>query len=109
MLKAKTVIIILLTGLFITSTGFARSLGDDWNDFLHYTKIGRLDMAKGYAQAVIDSNPNPVELLALSEKNPAGLAILIKATEGSTDAEMVELSGKILDIIEQGRFIRRDR
>ncbi|MCK4913852.1 MAG: HEAT repeat domain-containing protein [Planctomycetes bacterium] len=107
MLKAKTVIIILLTGLFITSTGFARSLGDDWNDFLHYTKIGRLDMAKGYAQAVIDSNPNPVELLALSEKNPAGLAILIKATEGSTDAEMVELSGKILDIIEQGRFIRR--
>ncbi len=107
MLKAKTVIIILLTGFFISSGSFAQSLGDDWNDFLHYTKIGRLDMAKGYAQAVLNNNPDPVEMLALSEKNPAGLAILIKATEGSTDAEMVELSGKILDIIEQGRFIRR--
>jgi hypothetical protein len=107
MFKRKTVGVILAAGLFIVSVCFGRTLKEDWNDFLHYTKIGRLDLAKGYAQAVLESNPDPLELLTLSEENPQGYAILLRVIDTASDAELVELSKKILDIIEQGRFIRR--
>ncbi len=103
----KTVTVILAIGLFVVSTGFAQTLDENWNDFLHYTKIGRLDLAAGYAEAILASSPDPVELLALSEANQQGYAILLKVNETAPDTELAELSGKILDIIERGRFIRR--
>ena len=69
----------LLAVMFlVASAAFAQSFEDNWNDFLHYTKIGRFDLAKGYAQAVLESSPDPVEMLALSEENPQGYAILLK-------------------------------
>ena len=49
MFKGKTFIVILLTAIFIVNAGFTQTLEENWNDFLHYTKIGRLDLAKGYA------------------------------------------------------------
>ena len=107
MFDRKTVTVILVIGLFVVSAGFAQTLDENWNDFLHYTKIGRLDLAAGYAQAILASNPDPVELLALSEENQQGYAILLKVNETAPDTELAELSGKILDIIERGRFIRR--
>jgi len=107
MFKEKMAAIIVAAGLFVVSTGFAESLDENWNDLLHYTKIGRLDLAKGYAQAIIDSNPDPVELLALSKENPEGYSILLRVTEAAEDAELAELAGKVLVIIEQGRFSRR--
>jgi len=111
----RTVIVILAAGLFVVSVCFGQTLKENpstvlrasWNDFLHYTKIGRLDLAKGYAQAVLESNPDPLELLTLSEENPQGYAILLRVVDTASDVELVELSEKILDIIEQGRFIRR--
>jgi hypothetical protein len=48
-----------------------------------------------------------VELLSLSEANPQGYSILLRVNDTAPDEELVELSGRILDIIEQGRFIRR--
>jgi hypothetical protein len=107
MFNAKTVAAILAVGLFSISAGFAQSVEENWNDFLHYTKIGRLDLAKGYAQALLESDPDPLELLSLREENPPGYDILLRVIDKSTDAELVELSEKILNIIEQGRFIRR--
>ena len=107
MFDRKTVTVILVIGLFVVSTGFAQTLDENWNDFLHYTKIGRLDLAAGYAEAILASSPDPVELLALSEANQQGYAILLKVNETAPDTELAELSGKILDIIERGRFIRR--
>ncbi|RKY25917.1 MAG: hypothetical protein DRP62_00190 [Planctomycetota bacterium] len=107
MFNRKTVTAILVAGLFMVSAGFAQTLEDNWNDFLHYTKIGRLDLAAGYAKAVLESNPDPVELLTLSEKNPQGYSILLKVNETAPDEELARLSGEILDIIERGRFIRR--
>lgn len=107
MFNRKTVAAILAVGLLLVSAGFAQTLEDNWNDFLHYTKIGRLDLARGYAQVILDSNPDPVELLALSKENPRGYAILLRVIDTAPDAELVELSRKILDIIEQGIFIRR--
>jgi len=107
MFNRKTALVILAVGLFAFSTVSAQTLEEQWNDFLHYTKIGRLDLAKGYAQAILESEPEPVELLALSEKNKQGYAILLRVIDTAPDAELVELSEQILDIIEQGKFVRR--
>lgn len=105
MLGKKGVFVFLAVVFFVSGVGFCQSVEDNWDDFLHYTAIGRLDLAVGYAQAIIDSNPDPLEVLALSESNPNGYRILLKMQAASE--ELKEVSGKILDIIEQGRFIRR--
>jgi len=108
MFNGKTIVAILTVILLVVSVGFAQTLEENWNDFLHYTKIGLFDLAKGHALAVLESAPDPVELLALSEKNPQGYAILLNAIDSAyLPAELVELCSKLLDIIEQGRFIRR--
>ncbi len=107
MLKVKTIVVILALVLSAVSVGFAGSVADDWNDYLHYIRIARLDLAKGYAQAVLSANPEPVELLKLSEENPRGYDLLLKVIEERPDAELTALSEQLLDIIEKGRFIRR--
>jgi HEAT repeat protein len=81
------------------------ALEDNWNDFLHYTVIGRFDLATGYAQKIIDSNCDPLQLLKLSEDNPRGYAILVRVQ--ANNPEIAPLAGKILDIIEKGRMMRR--
>ncbi|MHC4460848.1 MAG: HEAT repeat domain-containing protein [Planctomycetota bacterium] len=107
MFNRKTVAAILAVGLFVVSAGFAQTLEENWNDFLHYTAIGRLDLAKAYAQVILDSNPDPVALLALSKENPQGYGILLRVIDKARDAELVELSRKVQDIIKLGIFIRR--
>ena len=82
MLKGKTAFAILAVSLFIFNTGFAQSLEENFNDFLHYTKIGRFDLAKGYARAVIESNPDPVLLLELSKDSPKDYEFLLKVSTG---------------------------
>ena len=107
MLSKNIITVILAITVLAVSSGFAQSLEDNWNDFLHYTRIGRFDLARGYAQAVLDSNPDPVQLLALSEANRAGYAILQRVVDVAPDAELVDVSRKVLDLIEQGKFLRR--
>ncbi|MBN2594391.1 MAG: HEAT repeat domain-containing protein [Sedimentisphaerales bacterium] len=107
MLKARTAIAILAITYLGVSTCSAQTLEENWNDLLHYTKIGRFDMAKGHAQAVLASNPDPVKLLELSRANEQGYQILLRVNEAAPDAELADLSGKVLAIIEQGRFIER--
>ena len=91
--------------VFVSGSGFCQSPEDNWNDFLHYTAIGRFDLAAGFARKLIESNPDPVLLLELSESNPSGYGILLRMY--SANKELKEVSGQILDIIEQGRFVRR--
>ncbi len=93
--------------LFGAGAGFAQTLEDNWNDFLHYTRIGRLDLAKGYAQAILIGEPDPVQLLALAEENRPGYMLLLKVIETPHDPELAELGRKLLAVIEEGRFIRR--
>jgi hypothetical protein len=98
---------VLGVGLFavLAVAVMAEGIESDWNDFLHYTAIGRFDLAKGYAEKLIAAEPNAVQLLALSEENPDGYNILLKMNAESQ--ELKDVSGKILEIIEKGRFIRR--
>ena len=77
----------------------------DWADFLHYTAIGKLDLAKGYGESLLAANPDPLVMLDLADENPSGYALLVKLNSGKS--ELADISGKILAIIEQGRFIRR--
>ncbi len=107
MFNGKTATAILAIGLIVIGVGFGQTLEDNWNDFLHYIKIGRFDLAKGYAQVVLQSNPDPVELFALSQENREGYEILLRVHEAAPDAELAELSQKVLNIIDQGRFMRR--
>ena len=109
MLKNKlSAVSLVLVIIFSTTTAcFAQSLEDNWDNFLHYTTIGRLDLAVGYANALVAANPDPVELLALAEANRQGSELLKRAAQTSHNAELARLSEKIIDIIEQGRFIRR--
>ncbi len=79
-----------------------QNLEDDWNDFLHYTAIGRFELAKGFAQRILDSEPNPVEVLKLSEANPNGYRLLLRMQAESE--ELQEVSRRILEVIERGRF-----
>jgi len=107
--KGKTLTVIVVTSLFIVSTGFAQTLDENWNDFLHYTKIGRFDLAKGYAQAILTSNPDPAKLMELSKKSPAGYKIMLMVIDSEPDAELVTLSKRIIEVIERGRYSHRSQ
>jgi len=96
---------VMLAGLLICSTLYAASVEENWNDFLHYTAIGRFELAKSYAEQILESQPEPTLLLDLSEANPEGSRLLLKMNADSD--ELREVSGKILDLIDQGRYIRR--
>ncbi|MHC5060238.1 MAG: HEAT repeat domain-containing protein [Planctomycetota bacterium] len=101
----KKCVVVILGIILLAGTGFCQSPEDNWNDFLHYTAIARYDLAVGHARNLIESNPDPVMLLELSEANPAAYGILLRSKSGNKELE--EVSSQILDIIEQGRFIRR--
>ncbi|MHC5156825.1 MAG: HEAT repeat domain-containing protein [Planctomycetota bacterium] len=96
---------VMLAGLLIPSALYAAELEENWNDFLHYTAIARFELAKSYAEQIIESQPDPTLLLDLSEANPEGSRLLLKMNADSD--ELREVSGKILDLIDQGRYIRR--
>jgi HEAT repeat protein len=109
MSNGRTVALVLIIGCLVVGAGFARDRGlaDDWNDFLHYTKIGRFDLAKGYAQAILQGSPDPVALLDLSQDNPQGYDLAMRVVETAHDAELADLTKSLLGVIEQGRFERR--
>jgi HEAT repeat protein len=101
----KIKVVMFLGCLFFSTLVYADKLEDDWNDFLHYTAIGRFDLAGGFAQKIIDSKPDPLAMLKLSEDNPNGYAILVKMH--ADNPELSPLAAQILDVIEKGRFARR--
>jgi HEAT repeat protein len=107
MLNRRTVAAVVVVGFFLAGITFAQSLEENWNDFLHYIKIGRFDLAKGFGQAVLQSNPDSAKLLVLSRQNPQGYEILQKVNEAAPDPQLAEITRKILGIVEQGRFSRR--
>ncbi len=107
MLNRNNLVMVVGIALIFAAPVFAETLEGNYNDLLHYLNIGRFDLAKGYAQAILDSNAAPLDLFALADGNPQGYALIVKAKDSSTDTELAGLCGKVVDIIEQGRFIRR--
>lgn len=107
MSKRRTITAILIAAVILANTGFAQTLEEHWKDFVHYVKIGHSELAKGYAQAILQSNPDPVELLALSKASPEDYQILKLVYESKRDAELADLVGKVLGLIDKGTFTRR--
>ena len=101
----SSLIWVMLMGLLLGSTVSVADLEENWNDFLHYTAIGRFELAKSYAEQIIESQPDPTQLLDLTEENQEGYRLLLKMHADSD--ELREVSGKVLDLIEEGRYIRR--
>jgi len=107
MFKRRTIITILAAAVLLSSAGSAETLEEAWKDFVHYVKIGHSELAKGYAQAILKSNPDPVELLALAKAGPEDYQVLQLVHESKRDAELAKLVGELIDLIEKGRFARR--
>jgi hypothetical protein len=111
MLKGRTVAAILVIGCCVVGAGFAQgqpqSLAEDWGDFLHYTKIGRFDLAKGYGRAVLQGNPDPAELFRLVEANQQGYDLAMRVVDTARDEELAQLTKQLLAVVDQGRFLRR--
>ncbi len=82
-----------------------KAVESDWNDFLHYTLIGRFDLAQGYGQRLLESRPDPRFLLDLSEQNPRGYELLLKMQADSE--QLREIATGVLKVIEEGRYLRR--
>jgi hypothetical protein len=109
MLNARTVAAILFLASFVGGVALTQepTLEQNWNDYLHYTTIGNLDLAKGYARRIIASNPDPVAMLELSQANPNGYDLAMKVVETSTDTELTSLTRELVALIDRGRFERR--
>lgn len=107
MSNGKRALVIAALFCTVASLGHAGELKDDWSDFLHYTKIGRFDLAKSYAQMILDSDPDPVALLNLTLDNPQGFEIMLRVHKMAPDADLAALTEKVIAVIERGRFIRR--
>jgi len=106
MLNGRTVAVVLCLAGLVVGSGLSqqRTLANDWNDFLHFTKIGRFDLAKGYGQAILQGNPDPVALLELTQANPQGYELAMKVVDTSNDPELASVAKQLLAVIEQGRF-----
>jgi len=112
MLGRKSFACVFVVFFICLSTLFAEGLNNQdvdkqFGNFLHYLRIGRLDLAKATAKLIIDSNPDPVQLLESSTAIQQSDIILRKAKENEYDRELAELSSQIVGLIEKGRFIRR--
>jgi len=91
--------------LFMTIAPTMADLESDWDDFLHYAAIGKFDLASGYAEKILASNPDPVAVLALSEKNTRAYSLLLNIYNNND--QLRESASKLIDLIEQGRYLRR--
>lgn len=124
MLNGRTAAVILVIGCLLGGAGLAQNppaapvatvgagqaqqtLADGWNDFLHYVKIGRFDLAKGYGQSILQNKPNPAELFGLVQANPQGYDLAMKVAEAAHDQELSQLTQQLLAVIDQGRFLQR--
>ena len=79
---------------------------EHWTNLLHYATIGRWDLADGHGRALLQAQPEPVELLDLAEE-PRFADSYRKLGLLKIDSPLREVAEQILDLVEQGRFARR--
>jgi len=82
------------------------AIAKQWDDFMHYTMIGNWELARGYGQAILDANPDPIVLLNLAESKRYADSYR-NLTTLQADSPIREIADQILKRIEQGRFLER--
>ncbi len=103
----KRLLVISAIILFVINFAFAQSVEDNYGEFLHYTRIGRLELAKGYAEQLLGQEPEPTKMLELANENQQGYELLLRVSDTTEDKELKKLVDEILQLIEKGRFIKR--
>lgn len=82
----------------------AKKLADEklaktWGDFLHYVRIAQVPAAKSFAQALLDSKPDPKRIYELSIQSDDTHKVLVR---GSRLGELKPVIGEIRKMIETG-------
>ena len=78
-----------------------------WADFMHYSLIGNFELAKDNARQLIDSNPNPVDVLNLAENSRYADAYRNLSLLQNNTEELKEEARQIVELVEKGRYLRR--
>ena len=77
-----------------------------WEDFLHYIRIARSDLAQSFGQAILDSGTEPQEIYLLSVQTRGTSAAL---SRGSRLDGMAVIIGQLRQMIERGHeALRQD-
>ena len=105
MLSKRSLMIIVVALSMVAGTVFGATLEENWGDFLHYTAVGKFDLAKGYGEKLLQSDPDPVEMLDLSEKYENSYAILLQIY--NFNDELKDIASQVITIIEEGRYVKR--
>ncbi len=87
------------------SSGGRPTVASLFEDFLHYSVLGRFDIADSVAERLL-SHPdlNPLELLALSEKNERSVETLLILVDHST---LGVRAARVLEVIREGEHLQR--
>ncbi len=107
MFNAKSIVAVFCLTVVLAATSIGGELKDDWSDYLHYTKIGRVDLAISFGRAILNSNPDPAELVELAVANPRGYELLRKLNQTEANAELVAVNKQIIALIEEGHYRKR--
>ena len=85
-------------------------VASDVEDFWHYAKIARYDIANAKAKAILDANPNPADVLAAFEKTAdkrAGEDVTEYMLRFQAIPELTENTKALEKILAEGRYGRR--
>ena len=78
-----------------------------WADFMHYALIGNFELAKDYAAKLIESDPDPVQVLDLAENSRYSDAYRNLSLMQQNTAELRDVAQQIVELVEEGRYQRR--
>ncbi len=105
-------LVVLLMSTFVQAQAIGNSspntkaVTENWDNMLHYALIGKWDLARSYGQALLDSNPDPLLLLKLSESQRYADAYRnLTLLGGKTPLHKLAL--QVLKLVEKGMFLRR--
>ena len=103
----RSVLVTLTVLVSLSSSTWAlTSTARNWEEFMHYVLIGRWDLAQGYGQALIELDPDPVEVLDLaqSDRFPDAYKKLLLLSDNE---QLRDIAASVLELIERGRYLRR--
>ncbi len=82
-----------------------KKLADLWTDFVHYLNVARPDLAISYGQAILNKNPKPEDLYALTQRTGKLDEVL---SQGNRNPKLKAIIGQIMALVEKNYKEKRD-
>jgi HEAT repeat protein len=79
-------------------------LVDQANMFMHYSLLGDQQLAHDFGQAILNANPNPVDLLHAFEQAANGRDVAQILIDNQQNDSLRDISIKIADLLQQGQI-----